>query len=100
MIRWRMLRKALTHRAMIPVILCLQVVPLLVFPRSSYTLKSQEWWLPVLLTCFVVIGLVQLLARRSLTAWTTQLGCSCQKNEEPNPPPTTPMRILRVDSAA
>ena len=54
---------------MIPIMLCVQVVPLLIFPASSYSLKSQEWWLPVLLTFFVLIGLVQLLIRRTSAAW-------------------------------
>ena len=54
---------------MIPIMLCLQVAPLLIFPPSSYSLKSQEWWLPVLLTFLVIVGLAQLLIRRSTAAW-------------------------------
>jgi hypothetical protein len=54
---------------MIPVILCLLVLPLLVFPLSSYALTTQEWWLPALLTLLTVISLVQLLVRRSVAAW-------------------------------
>jgi hypothetical protein len=64
-----MLRKALTTRALIPVIMSLQVIPLLLFPLSTWSLKNQDWWLPVLLTFLVVVALVQLLVRRSTAPW-------------------------------
>jgi hypothetical protein len=64
-----MLRKILSTRGAIPIVMCLQVIPLLVFPFSSYTLKSQEWWLPVLLTLLVLISLVQLLIRKTHAMW-------------------------------
>jgi hypothetical protein len=47
--------------------MCLQVVPLLLLPAESWTLKTQEWWLPVLLTTLVVVALVQLFIRRTHT---------------------------------
>ena len=59
-----MLRKALSGQRLVPVLMCLQVVPLLLLPAESWTLKTQEWWLPVLLTALVVVALVQLLIRR------------------------------------
>ncbi len=51
--------------------MCLQVVPLLLLPGESWTLKTQEWWLPVLLTALVAVALVQLLIRhtRSSAPW-------------------------------
>jgi len=64
-----MFRKYITSRFMIPVLLCLQIIPLVVFPFSSYTLKTQEWWLPVLLALLTIISLVQILLRRSLAPW-------------------------------
>jgi hypothetical protein len=64
-----MLRSFLNNRAVIAVIIGLQIVPLLLFPPSAYSLSTQEWWLPVLLSFFVVIALVQLLVRRSQAAW-------------------------------
>ncbi len=64
-----MLRKTLSQRVLIPVIMCIQVVPLLLFPASSYSIKSQEWWLPALLTFLVILALVQILIRRTLKAW-------------------------------
>jgi hypothetical protein len=54
---------------MIPVVLCLQIVPLVLFPLDSFKLSSQEWWLPVLLTLLTAISLIQLLVRRSTAAW-------------------------------
>jgi hypothetical protein len=64
-----MFRKYITSRIMIPVLLCLQIVPLVVFPLSSYTLKTQEWWLPILLALLTIISLVQILLRRSIALW-------------------------------
>jgi hypothetical protein len=64
-----MLRKLLSARGVIPVIMCFQVVPLLLFPLSTYSVKNQDWWLPVLLTFFVIIALVQIFIRRAITAW-------------------------------
>ena len=56
-------------RGIIPVVMCFQVVPLLIFPASAYSVRTQEWWLPVLLTFLVVISLVQILIRKTSTAW-------------------------------
>ena len=69
--RWNVLREALSGRRLVPVLMCLQVVPLLLLPAESWTLKTQEWWLPVLLTALVVVALVQLLIRhtRSPAPW-------------------------------
>jgi len=64
-----MLRKILANRVVILVLMILQVVPLMIFPPTSYTLKSQEWWLPALLTFLVILSIVQLLIRRSRAAW-------------------------------
>ena len=56
-------------RGIIPVVMCFQIVPLLIFPASAYSVRTQEWWLPVLLTFLVVISLVQILIRKTSTAW-------------------------------
>ncbi len=63
------MRKFLSLRGVIPVVMCFQVVPLLIFPPQNYSPQTQEWWLPVLLTFLVVIALVQILIRRSQAAW-------------------------------
>ncbi len=64
-----MLRKALSGKRIVPVVLCVQVVPLLLFPPESWSIKTQEWWLPVMLTALVIVALVQLLSGRSHGAW-------------------------------
>jgi hypothetical protein len=69
MIKFRMLRKLLSARGVIPVMMCFQIVPLLIFPFSSYTVQSQEWWLPALLTVCVIIALIQILVRRTAVMW-------------------------------
>jgi hypothetical protein len=66
-----MLRKTLSGPRLVYVIMCLQVAPLLLLPGESWSLKTQEWWLPVMLTVLVVYALVQLLIRRtrSMAPW-------------------------------
>jgi hypothetical protein len=64
-----MLRKLLSNRVAIHVILVLQLFPLLIFPASSYSPGTQEWWLPVLLSFLVVLSLVQLIFRKSQASW-------------------------------
>jgi hypothetical protein len=60
-----MLRKTLSRPRLVTVLMCLQVLPLLMLPGESWSLKTQEWWLPVLLTVLVAVALVQLLLRHS-----------------------------------
>jgi len=64
-----MLRKLLSNRIVIYVILVLQLIPLLLFPASSYSPTTQEWWLPILLSFLVVLAIVQLVFRKSQAAW-------------------------------
>jgi hypothetical protein len=64
-----MLRKALTRRGLVPVLMCFQIIPLMIFPPSSYSLRSQEWWLPLLLAVLAIIALVQILVRKTLIQW-------------------------------
>ena len=63
------MRKILSSRIAIYVIMVLQLVPLLIFPASAYSPDSQEWWLPVLLSFLVIIALVQLFFRKSRASW-------------------------------
>ncbi len=63
------MRKFLSMKAMIPVVMCFQVVPLLLMAPQQYSVQTQEWWLPVLLTFFVIVALVQILIRRVQAAW-------------------------------
>jgi hypothetical protein len=72
------MRKFLSMRGIIPVVMCFQIVPLLIFPASAYSVRTQEWWLPVLLTFFVVIALVQVLIRKSSAVWPWHLASFAQ----------------------
>jgi len=63
-----MLRKALSGPRTVIVLMCLQVVPLLLLPGESWSIKTQEWWLPLLLTVLIAVALVQLLIRRTRSA--------------------------------
>jgi hypothetical protein len=64
-----MLRKHITNMIAVRIILCLQALPLLLFPPSSYSTKTQEWWLPVFLTVLVIISVVKLLLKRDSALW-------------------------------
>jgi CDP-diglyceride synthetase len=64
-----MLRKLLSNRVAIYIILWFQLVPLLIFPTSSYSPRTQEWWLPMLLSFLVVLALVQLIFLKSTASW-------------------------------
>jgi hypothetical protein len=63
------LRPILTTRGAITAFLILQVIALPLFPPESFTSKSQEWWLPVLLMLMVVIADVEVILRRSDKTW-------------------------------
>jgi hypothetical protein len=64
-----MLRKLLCRGFLVPVLLCLQLIPLVIFPRSTYNLASQEWWLPLFLALLSSVSLIQLLLRRNTSLW-------------------------------
>lgn len=64
-----MVRRILTTPPMIVVILVVQLVPLLLFPAESFSPKTQEWWLPVLLAVMVIIADIELFVRRSEAPW-------------------------------
>jgi hypothetical protein len=54
---------ALYKRNTIIAILILQFIPLILFPLSSFSPTSQEWWLPMLLFIFSLIATFQLVFR-------------------------------------
>lgn len=64
-----MLRRVLTTPNIIIAVLVLQLIPLVLFPAASFSPKTQEWWLPVLLAVMVVMADVELIVRRGSTAW-------------------------------
>ncbi|MEN6409915.1 MAG: hypothetical protein ABFD44_09425 [Anaerolineaceae bacterium] len=58
-----MLRKAITQpKAIIPILL-LQFVPLLLMPAASYSMSTQEWWLPMLLAILALWGSLSIIIR-------------------------------------
>jgi hypothetical protein len=63
------LRRSLTGRISIVLILILQVIALLLFPADSFAPTTQEWWLPMLLFVMVVVADVELIARHSDKSW-------------------------------
>lgn len=58
----------IANRKVVVALLFLQVIPLLLFPPSVYSLQSQEWWLPAFLTLFALISAVSLV-RRNQQPW-------------------------------
>jgi heme/copper-type cytochrome/quinol oxidase subunit 4 len=63
------MRTFLTQPKVVSAILVLQFIPLLLLPPSSYSLRTQEWWLPLFLTILAVFSAVQVSFRHSTAAW-------------------------------
>ena len=63
-----MLPRVFFQPGVIATFLILQVIPLLLYPPTSFNPASQEWWLPVVLAVLALVGAIQIL-RRSLAAW-------------------------------
>jgi len=53
---------------LVRVVLFLQLIPLLLFPPSSFALTSQTWWLPAILVLLDIVALVQLF-RKTTAMW-------------------------------
>jgi hypothetical protein len=64
-----MFRRYITSPIAIRILLILQIVPILALPLGSYSLKTQEWWLPAFLALLTIISLIKLLPRRSIAPW-------------------------------
>ncbi len=64
-----MKRGTITSRKAIIAALILQLIPLILFPPESFSFKTQEWWLPVLLAVLVLLADFELIARRSSQVW-------------------------------
>ena len=61
----------LSNPAVVTLILLLQLIPLVIFPPSTYSISSQDWWLPVLLGIMVLAADFQIIIRRttSVAPW-------------------------------
>jgi hypothetical protein len=64
-----MLRRSLASPSVIKILLFVQFIPLLLLPPESFSLETQEWWLPVLLVIFAAIAVFQIIFRRSIVPW-------------------------------
>jgi hypothetical protein len=64
-----MVRKFISQPTIVIVLLCLQFIPLMLFPPESFAPTTQEWWLPVLLAILTLVGVFQLVVRRSIQMW-------------------------------
>jgi hypothetical protein len=61
-------RKFLSEPKVIYAMMFLQFIPMVLFPPDSFTLKTQEWWLPALLGVLAIIAIIQIF-RRSVATW-------------------------------
>jgi uncharacterized membrane protein len=64
-----MLRQSLSTRPVIIAILFAQVIPLVLFPPKAFTGNTQEWWFPVILAFMALIGVFELVVRKSINNW-------------------------------
>lgn len=64
-----MLRSSLSSRPAIIVLMIVQIIPLMLFPLSLFTLDNQDWWLPLLLAIFTLIGFFEIVFRHNLSNW-------------------------------
>jgi len=64
-----MSHRAIASRGIIVAIMILQLIPIILFPPTSFAPTSQEWWLPVLLLIMIVPAILQLILRRSTELW-------------------------------
>jgi hypothetical protein len=62
-------KKAILNRGLILPILVLQFIPLVIFPLETFSLSTQEWWLPVLLAALSLLGTIELTIRKNPEPW-------------------------------
>jgi hypothetical protein len=64
-----MAKSASSTKPLVWVLCLLQFITFLLFPASSFSPTSQEWWLPVLCLLLALVGTLQLMVRHSPQAW-------------------------------
>jgi hypothetical protein len=64
-----MSHRTIASRGLIVIILTLQVIPIMLFPVSSFAVNSQEWWLPLMLLMMVLLADLQLILRHNTDVW-------------------------------
>jgi len=63
------MKKAVLKRSLIIPFFILQLIPIVLFPPSSYALTTQEWWLPLLLAVLTIFATIELVVRHNPEAW-------------------------------
>jgi hypothetical protein len=63
------MKKAILSRGLIIPFLILQIFPLILYPFESFSITTQEWWLPVLLVFLAIYGSVELVVRHNPESW-------------------------------
>jgi hypothetical protein len=63
------MKKAILSRGLIIPFLILQIFPLILYPIESFSITTQEWWLPVLLVFLGIYGSVELVVRHNPESW-------------------------------
>ncbi len=61
-----MQQRSLTHPVTVAAVLIMQIIPLMLFPLSLFTINNQDWWLPMLLAIMVLVADYQIIVRRSV----------------------------------
>jgi hypothetical protein len=64
-----MVKRVLTTPVIIWLLCIIQFIAFLMFPPASFSPTSQEWWLPVLNALMALLGILQLMVRRSVQTW-------------------------------
>lgn len=64
-----MQRRAFANPGLVTAVLILQIIPLVLFPASSFSPETQEWWLPVLLVLMTLVAVFGLVVRRVPGKW-------------------------------
>jgi hypothetical protein len=64
-----MLRQAIAKKPMIVFLLVVQFIPLILFPFSTFSPTSQEWWLPLLLLVMTLAADYQILFHKQDVMW-------------------------------
>ncbi len=64
-----MVRQSITKKPFIIFLLVIQLIPLVIFPPSTFSLQNQDWWLPVLLTLMALAADIEIIFQRRDIMW-------------------------------
>jgi len=63
------MKKLITNRTFISILLFVQIIPLVAFSPEVYDLTGQVWWLPVFLAFLILLAAFQLVVRGTFATW-------------------------------